>query len=214
MNFKLAIFDLDGTLMDTSPGIFASANATVQQLGVEMEHDPQQLSKFIGPPITQCFVEVYDLDPSLIEDAVVIYRKEYDEHGRFNASPYDHIVETLDTLKKRGYLLAVGTLKYEVLATHMMEHFGFSPYFDSIRGADASSSLSKADIVLKVLQDLGVAKEDAVLIGDTTHDQKGAKDAGVAFIAVDWGFGFPKGMKKEDSMHAIVRTPAELLTLL
>ncbi len=52
MNFKLAIFDLDGTLMNTSPGIFASANATVERLGLEPEHDPKQLSKFIGPPIT------------------------------------------------------------------------------------------------------------------------------------------------------------------
>ncbi|NLE15108.1 MAG: HAD hydrolase-like protein [Spirochaetales bacterium] len=214
MNFKLAIFDLDGTLMNTSPGIFASANATVERLGLEPEHDPKQLSKFIGPPITQCFVKVYDLDPSLIDQAVVIYRKEYDEHGRFNASPYDKIEETLDALKKQGYLLAVGTLKYEPLARQMMDHFGLAPYFDSIRGANEASSLSKADIVRKVLDDLGVQRQDAVLIGDTTHDQTGAEEAGVAFIAVDWGFGFPKGMEKEPSMYAMVREVEDLLTLL
>ena len=214
MRFKLVIFDLDGTLMDTSPGIFASANATVQQLGLEPVHDPKQLSKFIGPPITQCFVNVYDLDPSLIDQAVVIYRKEYDEHGRFNASVYNQIVEILEVLKKQGYLLAVGTLKYEPLATQMLEHFGLAPFFDSIRGADASSSLSKADIVLKVLDDVGVAKADAVLVGDTTHDQKGAAEAGVAFIAVDWGFGFPKGMQKEPTMYAVARRVEDLLTLL
>lgn len=214
MNFKLAIFDLDGTLMNTSSGIFASANATVVQLGLEPEHDPRQLSKFIGPPITQCFVKVYDLDPALIEQAVILYRKEYDEHGRFNAEPYEHIVETLEELKKRGYLLAVGTLKYEKLAQQMMEHFGLAPYFDSIRGADASSTLSKADIVRKVLDDLGVAQSDAVLIGDTTHDQKGAIEAGIAFIAVDWGFGFPKGMEREPSMYAMAREVEDLVTLL
>ncbi|HAP56691.1 MAG TPA: haloacid dehalogenase [Sphaerochaeta sp.] len=214
MNFKLAIFDLDGTLMNTSPGIFASANATVERLGMEPEHDLKQLSKFIGPPITQCFVKVYDLDPSLIDQAVVIYRKEYDEHGRFNATPYEKIEDTLDALKKSGYLLAVGTLKYEPLARQMMEHFGLAPYFDSIRGANESSSLSKADIVRKVLDDLGVQRQDAVLIGDTTHDQKGAEEAGVAFIAVDWGFGFPKGMEKEPSMYAMAREVEDLLTLL
>ncbi len=214
MNFKLAIFDLDGTLMNTSPGIFASANATVERLGLEPEHDLKQLSKFIGPPITHCFVKVYDLDPSLIDQAVVIYRKEYDEHGRFNATPYEKIEDTLDALKKSGYLLAVGTLKYEPLARQMMEHFGLAPYFDSIRGANESSSLSKADIVRKVLDDLGVQRQDAVLIGDTTHDQKGAEEAGVAFIAVDWGFGFPKGMEKEPSMYAMAREVEDLLTLL
>lgn len=214
MNFKLAIFDLDGTLMNTSPGIFATANATVQQLGLEPVHDPKQLSKFIGPPITQCFVKVYDMDPSLIDQAVVLYRKEYNERGMFNACVYDHMVETLQVLKKQGYLLAVGTLKYELLAAQMLEHFGLASYFDSIRGADASSSLSKADIVQNVLDDLGVAKEDAVLIGDTTHDQKGAAESGVAFIAVDWGFGFPKGMQKEPSMYAMARQVEDLLTLL
>lgn len=214
MNFKLAIFDLDGTLMNTSPGIFATANTTVQQLGLEPEHDPKQLSKFIGPPITQCFVKVYDMDPSLIDQAVVLYRKEYNERGMFNASVYDQMAETLQALKKQGYLLAVGTLKYELLAAQMLKHFGLAPFFDSIRGADASSSLSKADIVQNVLDDLGVAKEDAVLIGDTTHDQKGAAESGVAFIAVDWGFGFPKGMQKEPSMYAMAHKVEDLLTLL
>ncbi len=214
MNFKLAIFDLDGTLMNTSPGIFASANATVQQLGLEPEHDPRQLSKFIGPPITQCFVKVYDLDPSLIDQAVIIYRKEYDEHGRFNAAPYDHMRETLEILKQRGYLLAVGTLKYELLAQQMLDYFGLAPYFDSIRGANAASTLTKADIVQKVLDDLGVQRREAVLIGDTIHDQKGAAEAGIAFIAVDWGFGFPKGMEKEPSMYAMAREVGELTTLL
>ena len=117
-------------------------------------------------------------------------------------------------MKKQGYLLAVGTLKYEPLARQMMDHFGLAPYFDSIRGANEASSLSKADIVRKVLDDLGVQRQDAVLIGDTTHDQTGAEEAGVAFIAVDWGFGFPKGMEKEPSMYAMVREVEDLLTLL
>ncbi|MGE4583722.1 MAG: HAD hydrolase-like protein [Sphaerochaeta sp.] len=214
MKFKLAIFDLDGTLMNTSPGIFATANVAVQQLGLPPENNPQQLSKFIGPPINQCFINVYNLDPSLIEQAVELYRKEYDERGRFNAFAYPGMKETLQSLKDRGYLLAVGTLKLEPLANQMMEHFGFAHFFDSIRGADSASRLSKADIIKNVLQDLTVPADQAVLIGDTVHDQVGAQQAGVSFIAVDYGFGFPKGQQKEDSMLAIARSTEELLTLL
>ncbi|MGE4454087.1 MAG: HAD hydrolase-like protein [Sphaerochaeta sp.] len=214
MNFKLAIFDLDGTLMNTSPGIFASANATVEKLGLPPEHDVNQLSKFIGPPITQCFVKVYNLDPSLIEEAISLYRVEYDTHGRFNAQPYPGIPQLLSDLKNKGYLLAVGTLKYEELARQMLEHFNLDGYFDSIRGADLDSTLSKADIVHNVLKDLSIEAKDAVLIGDTLHDQNGAGDANVQFIAVDWGFGFPKGHVKDDSTFAVARSAEELLSLL
>ena len=70
MRYRLAIFDLDGTLLDTSEGIFSTANKTVVALGCEAVTDEAQLSKFIGPPITRCFVDVYDLDPSLIDDAI------------------------------------------------------------------------------------------------------------------------------------------------
>ncbi len=202
--------------MNTSPGIFASANAAIEKLGLPPEHDVNQLSKFIGPPITQCFVKVYNLEPSLIDEAISLYRVEYDTHGRFNAHPYTGIPpQLLSTLKKRGYLLAIGTLKYELLAKQMMEHFNLDGYFDSIRGgADLDSTLSKADIVNKVLNDLSVEAKDAVLIGDTYHDQTGAMEANVPFIAVDWGgFGFPKGHQKDDTTFAVVRTPEELLSL-
>lgn len=214
MKFKLAIFDLDGTLMDTSSGIFATANKAVEFVGGKPEHDIEQLSKFIGPPIIQCFVNTFNLKEELIADAIEHYRKEYHQRGQFGAKEYPSMKHTLEKLKERGYLLAVGTLKTESLAVSMMDHFGFSPYFSSIRGGDMTGKVSKADIVNKVLADLGVDPVDAVLIGDTIHDEEGAKGANVSFIAVDYGFGFPRGQVKTDSMVAIVSSPEELLSLL
>lgn len=214
MKFKLAIFDLDGTLMNTSAGIFASANAAVVKLGLPAETDITQLSKFIGPPIVQCFVNTYNLDEELIPQAVSYYRDEYDTKGQYNAEPYPSVKDTLSKLREQGYLLAVGTLKHEHLAQNMMAHFGFDPFFDSIRGADMESKLSKADIVKKVLEDLAIEASDAVLIGDTIHDQNGAKEAGVSFIAVDYGFGFPKGQKSEDNILYVASKAEDLLTVL
>ncbi|HHT80767.1 MAG: HAD hydrolase-like protein [Sphaerochaeta sp.] len=214
MKFKLAIFDLDGTLMDTSSGIFATANKAVELVGRKPEHDITQLKKFIGPPIVQCFINTYNLEEDLIADAIEHYRKEYNVRGQFGAKEYPLIKQTLQKLSERGYLLAVGTLKNEELALSMMDHFGFSPYFSSIRGGDLTSKLSKADIVNKVLSDLNVDASEAVLIGDTIHDEKGAKEANVSFIAVDYGFGFPRGQEKTDSMMAVVSSPEELLSLL
>jgi phosphoglycolate phosphatase len=214
MKFKLVIFDLDGTLMNTSPGIFASANRSMEQLGLQPEDDVKQLSKFIGPPIVQCFKRAFNLEDSLIGQAVDNYRVEYALHGQYNAIEYPQIRETLVQLQSKGYLLAVGTLKHEEIATNMMKYFDFAPFFSSIRGADMDSKLSKADIIGKVLEDLQIAPCDAVLVGDTLHDLEGARTAGVGFIAVDYGFGFSRGQKVIDGMLNVVADPSELLTLL
>ncbi len=214
MKYKLAIFDLDGTLMDTSSGIFATANKAVELVGRKPEHNIEQLSKFIGPPIVQCFVNTFNLEEELIADAIEHYRKEYSLRGQFGAKEYPMIKHTLEILKDRGYLLAVGSLKTENLVLSMMDHFGFAPYFSSIKGGNMTGTLSKADIVNNVLADLEIDASDAVLIGDTVHDELGAKEANVSFIAVDYGFGFPRGQEKTESMMAVVSSPEELLSLL
>lgn len=211
MSFSTVIFDLDGTLLDTSSGIYATANRTIEQLGMEPVVDEAQLSKFIGPPIYQCFVDVYDLDPSLIDEAIEIYRKEYDLSGRYQATPYSGIKETLDTLQQRGYRMGVATLKYQPLARLMLEHFGLASYFEVIYGSDDASSLSKADIITSVLSTMEVAAAEAVLIGDTVHDENGAQESGVAFIAVDYGFGFAPGESKSSTMMAMAQSASELL---
>jgi len=214
MKCKLVIFDLDGTLMNTSPGIFASANKAMVQLGLKPESDVKQLSKFIGPPIIQCFKNTYDLGDEFIEQAVANYRVEYSLHGQYNADAYPQIRETLAQLKERGYLLAVGTLKHEELATNMMRHFDLAPFFSSIRGADMESKLTKADIVKNVLADLQIDPSEAVLVGDTLHDLEGARGSGVKFIAVDYGFGFPRGQQPIEGMLQVITSPGELLTFL
>ena len=202
MKFKLASLILTNSY-DTSQAS-SLANATVKKLGMEPEHDPAQLSKFIGPPINQCFVEVYNMDQALIEQAVSLYRVEYDLRGRFNAVAYPNMKKTLDVLKEKGYLLAVGTLKHESLAQDMMTHFGFDHYFDSIRGSDLNSHLSKADIIQLVLQDLSVRAEDAVLIATRSH-QKGARIGVALFVDT---FAFLR--IQEDSMLQSVQTSCSL----
>jgi phosphoglycolate phosphatase len=214
MKCKLVIFDLDGTLMDTSSGIFKSANNTMTRLGKEPETDLRQLAKFIGPPIVHCFKRTFGLADELMEEAVKIFRDEYDNHGQYDAVAYPRMKETLAWLKDSGYLLAVGTLKHEELANNMMRYFGFAPYFSSIRGSDLASRLSKADVLGNVLSDLDLDPSDAILVGDTENDLEGARQAGVRFVAVDYGFGFPRGQQKEDGMAAVISEPKELLTLL
>ncbi|HPK64248.1 MAG TPA: HAD-IA family hydrolase [Sphaerochaeta sp.] len=212
MKFKLAIFDFDGTIMDTSPGIFSTANATIESLGLEPEKDPSVLARFVGPPIRESFVAVYNLDESLLDEAVTRYRAIYDRTGRFGAELYEGIDRMLAALKAAGYRLAIATLKSEPVVKQMTDHFGLTPYFDSIRGSDPIHKRSKAAVIHQVLEDLQIKAEEAVLIGDTPHDEEGAGEAGSAFIAVDWGFGFPKGYRPSSTM--VAESPLDLLTFL
>jgi phosphoglycolate phosphatase len=214
MKFKLAIFDFDGTVMDTSPGIFATANAAISALGLKAEEDRSILARFVGPPIRDSFVAVYNLEESLIDKAVEIYRVLYDEKGRYGAQLYEGMAQTLEALKEGGYHIAIATLKPEVLVKQMTDHFGLTPYFDSIRGSDPIHKTSKALVMRHVLEDLNTSPRDAVLIGDTPHDEEGAKEVGSAFIAVDWGFGFPKGHGGSPSTLAVAERPLQLLEFL
>lgn len=207
---RLVIFDLDGTLLDTSPGIFATAKYTMRRLGLSPDVPEEQMRKFIGPPIAQCFKVVYDLPDQYLDDALAIYKKRYVSDGQYQALVYPGMQMVLKTLKERGYLLAVGTLKNESTAGNMMRHYALAPYFVSIHGdfSTLAGGRTKADVLRLVLSDTHVKPEEAVLVGDTTHDQNGANVAGVGFVPVTYGFGFSRISAPQGS----VASPQELLT--
>lgn len=211
MKAKLVIFDLDGTLADTSPGIFSCARESMMDLGLDPSAPREKIGKFVGPPLEEGFHVVYDLDASLIPRAVECYRKHYREHGVFQADLYPGIKEVLETLHKRGCLLAVGTLKNEVAARTMLSHQGIASLFDTIQGDREKGGRSKADILRLAMDALSVSPSDTVLVGDTPHDWKGANEADVRFIAVTYGFGFLPGYGDAD---AVIASPLELLDVI
>lgn len=214
--YSTFLFDLDGTLMNTSPGIFYTANYTMNELGFPSVPD-QQLRKFVGPPLKECFKVACGLEDSLIDEACVIYRKRYDEKGRFMANVYDGIIDVLRIMKADGMKIAVATLKYERLATEVLEYFGLAPYFDVVVGADTGGQRTKAQIIDLSLERLVVAdKSCALMIGDTLHDLKGAQEAGVDMLAVDYGFGFPRGvdLSEERGVVGVADSPLAILKLL
>ena len=169
------------------------------------------MRKFIGPPIMDCFRIVYNLREELIPDAVDIYKKRYFEQGQYQAIIYDGMPEVLECLSSRGYLLAVGTLKNESTARHMMEHFGLSGFFSTIRGAldIIGCERTKAEILRLVMQDVGMKPDETVLVGDTLHDHNGAIEANVGFVPVIYGFGF----NAHSDVSPKISQPRELLSL-
>ncbi len=206
---KAILFDLDGTLLNTSRGIFRTADETAARLSLDLCRDYRKYAFFIGPPLHIGFNKVYGLEGEEACKASEIYKSLYPKLGIKEYDYYDGLLNVVKTLKSRGYLIAVATLKNEKAARVMIASSLLGPYIDTVHGSDDAETLSKKDVVLLALNELSVDAEDAVLIGDSENDRKGAEEAGIAFIAVSWGFGFPDGCAS--LRH--VDSPEELLDI-
>ena len=201
--YTTIIFDMDGTLLDTSKGIFQTANHTMKILGYD-ELPESQLRKFVGPPLPACFRIACGLNEEEIPKACEIYRSEYVKGNMHLNTIYPEITDLLESLKNRGFTLGIATLKTEDMAIDILKERQLFPYFSSIRGANRDENLSKADIIELAIKDLQIEEYSSVLmVGDTPHDLDGAQSVGIDFVGVDWGFGFHKGHEFDIQPHVL-----------
>lgn len=195
MSCKAVFFDLDGTLMDTSEGIFLNAVETMQALGVPIP-EGSDLRKFVGPPLRECFRITFGVqDEDLLDRLKDQYKSTYEPKGRYyNACFYPGIIDTLKELKRRGYKTAITSMKGDDLVKTMARHFSVESLFDGLYGfEEINGKKTKKDIVLHACKELGIKPSECTLVGDTVVDEIGARDAGASFIKVNWGFGFEPG---------------------
>lgn len=187
--YTTALFDLDGTLLDTTEGVIESAEYAARKLGCpKLSHET--MLQFVGPPIQESFIKHYNFSKEDAQQAADIFRNYYKEKALFKAVPFDGIYELCDALLSHNIKLAVATYKREDYAIKLLKHFGFDRYFDVMHGADNNNVLTKSDIIKLCITELNSSPSKCVLIGDTPHDAKGAVSAGISFLAVTYGFGF------------------------
>ncbi|MGM9941740.1 MAG: HAD hydrolase-like protein [Bulleidia sp.] len=184
--YDSVLFDLDGTLTDSGPGITESAHNALVQMGIDAP-EPKDLGFFVGPPLSQTFAQ-FGMSPQEVEQAITIFRARYTTVGKFENIPYDGIEDLLGRLKQDGYRLFVATSKPEPVAVEIMEHFGLAKYFEAVCGASMDHSRETKDAVIAYLKE-NHAIGNAVMIGDTHFDVIGAKAHGIPCIGVTWGFG-------------------------
>ncbi|MGD1817069.1 MAG: HAD hydrolase-like protein [Pleomorphochaeta sp.] len=211
-NYKLIIFDFDGTLVDSSSGIYNTANWSVKQIGLKEETNLEQLNKFIGPPLKDCFKLTFNLPDELMEKACDIYRQRYIEKGQYEVEVFEGVEDVLKELKAKGYILAVATMKYREVVFTMLKYLNLDGYFEYIDGTNIEGTKYKAEILNEIVEHFNVDKKDAVLIGDTYHDETAAVEADVDFLAVSYGFGFNEKTKIESSMIGLATTPKDILS--
>ena len=188
--YKLVIFDLDGTLLDTSEGILSAAKYAIDKTGRSMPNQ-EVLESYIGPPIQQSFAKTFGIEGKELDEMALLFRNQYKDVDLLKAVPYKGIYELCQALLDKGFILAVATYKREDYALKLLEHYQFDKYMDIICGSDFAGKLTKADIIRKVIH-FGKVKsyEDVVMIGDTHHDAIGAEALGLDFLGVTYGFGY------------------------
>lgn len=188
--YDLAVFDLDGTLLDTREGVLSAVKFTIGELGYEMPDEDTRRS-FIGPPIQDSFARVYGLEGPILQDIATLFRNFYSTKTLLEAVPYEGILELFAELSQRGIKPAVATYKREDYALTLLKHFGFDRYTDIMFGGDHENKLKKKDIIEKCIRVGGVSDVSrVVMIGDTDLDAIGAEKVGADFIGVTYGFGF------------------------
>lgn len=186
--WKTVLFDLDGTLTDSAPGITNSVSRALAHFGIEEK--PENLLRFIGPPLNESLPEYYGFTPEQTVKAVEVFREYFVEKGWLENAPYPGIPELLGDLKAGGLQLMVATSKPEVQAVRILKHFGLAEYFDFICGAPAGNEdgARKASVIREALR-RAEDPSSVVMVGDRRHDVEGAGENGLPCIGVLYGYG-------------------------
>lgn len=209
-NYDYVLFDLDGTLTDSSEGIINCAVFALSHFGIEVK-DRSTLMPFLGPPLSWSFRNVCGLEEEQAEAAVRKYRERYSTVGLFENRPYDGIPQLLQSLKAAGKRLAVATSKPEKFSLRILERFELLQYFDAVTGCGLDGSLdTKAEVVAETLRRLEATDlSRAVMVGDRKYDVLGAREAGLETIGAGWGYA-EKGELEACGALCIAAEPAAL----
>jgi phosphoglycolate phosphatase len=200
---KTLVFDLDGTLVDSSPGIATSLAMAFKAVGRVMP--TADFRKAIGPPLRGIARRV---EPTITEAELDIieplYRADYDSRGWRDTVIFDGVIQTLTELKSHGIRLFIVTNKPVLPTRHILEQFSLKDFFAEVLSRDSRSPAfkSKAEMLATLIERYQISTESTLMVGDTIEDLETAHANHVPFLYVTYGFG------SVESPHYIDRFPA------
>lgn len=211
---RCVLFDLDGTLFDSSEGILSCYRLGLEHFGITVRDD-SELNKVLGPSLYISYHDFFGLEDEQVNEAVRIYREHYNTKGIYQVRLYDGIEDLLKSLKQNSFTICLATSKPQVMAEKILGFSGLRPYFDAVCGANLDGSRSdKVELIDYAMKQVGFTdKNGVVMIGDRFYDVAGAAKAGVHSIGVTYGFG-----SREELLNAggewIADSPEDIARLL
>ena len=211
-NFDTLLFDLDGTLTDSSEGIVRCLEYALERMGFDI---PEDKNKFLGPPLYRSFAEFCGMNEEQVNEAVRIFRERYSTVGLFENRVYEGVPEMLKRLRDGGKRIMVATSKPEVYAVRIFDRFGLSQFFEIVGGANINGTRNDKDEVIEyVLEKAGISDRSSVLmIGDRRQDVIGAHKTGLKCMGILWGFGSIEELT-EAGADFIAETPEKAADML
>ncbi len=186
---ETVLFDLDGTLTDSGPGIIRAVQYALGQMGYAVLPG-EALLRFIGPPLHSSFQNFCGMDAEQSVEAVRQFRVYYNETGIFENQVYEGVVEMLAALQAGGKRLVLATSKPEAAARRVMAHFGLEAYIPQIvGGTDDDRRNTKGKVIAHALAGYGIDPKTALMVGDREHDVLGARENNIPCMGITWGYG-------------------------
>ncbi len=187
--FRLYLFDLDGTLVDSASDICGTIQEVLKSCG---RHDvsDELLRRYIGRHLIDLFTDL-EFAPDSIDQMVTDYRAIYTAGGHVNTSVYPGVPDMLKTL---GGLKSTATTKGTPTTRVILEKFGLIPYFNHVQGTDGFPAKPEPDVIIKSLELFSVPAEECLMIGDAPSDMEAGRRAGVQTCAVRYGYGDQEAM--------------------
>lgn len=193
---RLAVFDCDGTLVDSQANIVRTMERTFIEAG-RPAPDPLAIRRIVGLSLAQAMERLApDMPPEWHVQQAESYKRIFQRmraDSHLEQEPlYTGMAELLDELRHEGWLLAVATGKSDRGLRYTLEHHGIFDRFISLQTADRHPSKPHPSMLLQCLADAGVAAQAAAIIGDTVFDMSMGEAAGVRAIGVNWGYHNPE----------------------
>ena len=188
---QAVLFDLDGTVSDSAPGILSALRHAFAVNGLPAL-DGQTERGLLGPPFYESLPPLIGAEK--VPGVIAAYREHYAGGAMFDTRVFDGVEGVLTALRAADIRLAVATSKPEHYAVPIVEHLGLGDYFETVGGDELDGSLgTKALVIGRVLHRLGdPAAADVRMVGDRSHDVEGARAHGIDCFAVGWGYALPR----------------------
>ena len=185
--YDAVLFDVDGTLVDSAPGIVHTLQQTFAVMGTDIRG--VDLMRYVGPPLRRTFGEYY-ARPEQIEQAVHEYRARYKETGSHECSLYPGAEAMLAALRRAGVALYTATSKPVGVVTPILQELGIAAYFTEIGGASMSAARdTKTAVIRYLLARPELAGRRILMVGDRADDMRGAADCALDAAGVLYGYG-------------------------
>lgn len=199
MRYELVIFDMDGTLADTSPCIFESYRHTAREFG-KGDCPEELLKRTLENSLTSNLRDILCIPEYQLQSAADYCLDYYVNNGYRAARLYDGVREALEEIHGRGQMIGLATLSHHDVAVEMVEAWGLTPKFHTVHGSDPDDGSPKSELIERCMADTGVGPGYTVMVGDSMGDYRAAVHCGVDFIAASYGFNLPPEFCSENGI--------------